>query len=309
MSMKRTVGAAAVAAALGFSALTLNAGFANSTPPLDPTQPPCPNCHGGNPGGSHAPESPPPQQTTPAPTQQTTEAPRSTAAPTTHSSAPPTTQTTAPHTTAPQTTTPPPTHSSVAPTSTQSGPPRTTPSGSQTTGPRGTGSTERPTGQTTPPAGQSTTPPGGKSPSGTRATPALVAPSTQPPHPAFVPHGNLKANEQVGGPTDINVNFTIVNQGAPTPPPQRGHGWNDGRAPGRQPPNWFGPPPQGGWDAGQPPPGGWNRPWENRPPRDMAVARVDFGPFALDTFTVIPVFNWQFGGWGYWYFGLWIPLF
>jgi hypothetical protein len=28
-----------------------------------------------------------------------------------------------------------------------------------------------------------------------------------------------------------------------------------------------------------------------------------------DTFTVIPVFNPFFGGWGFWYFGVWIRLY
>jgi hypothetical protein len=41
----------------------------------------------------------------------------------------------------------------------------------------------------------------------------------------------------------------------------------------------------------------------------VAVARADFGPFAYNTFTVVPVFNWQFGGWGYWFFGVWVPLY
>lgn len=111
----------------------------------------------------------------------------------------------------------------------------------------------------------------------------------------------------MGGPTDLTVGFSIVGHGAPPPPPQRGFGWNDGPAPGHPPPNWVGPPPQGGWD-GPPPAGGWNRPWVG-PPRDIVVAQVDFGPFAFDTYTVIPVFNWMFGGWGYWYFGVWIPLY
>ncbi len=111
----------------------------------------------------------------------------------------------------------------------------------------------------------------------------------------------------MGGPTDLTVGFSVVGHGAPPPPPQRGFGWNDGPAPGHPPPHWEGPPPQGGWD-GPPPPGGWNRPWDG-PPRDVAVARADFGPFAYNTFTVIPVFNWQYGGWGYWFFGVWVPLY
>lgn len=49
MSMKRVVGAAAVAAGLSISMATLNAGTAYSAP-LDPP-PPCPGCHGGGGGG------------------------------------------------------------------------------------------------------------------------------------------------------------------------------------------------------------------------------------------------------------------
>ena len=73
------------------------------------------------------------------------------------------------------------------------------------------------------------------------------------------------------------------------------------------PPNWDGPPPPGGWN-GPPPPGDWNARYGG-PPRDIAVARNDFGRFAYDGFTAIPVFNPAFGGWGFWYFGDWIPLY
>jgi hypothetical protein len=111
----------------------------------------------------------------------------------------------------------------------------------------------------------------------------------------------------VGGPINAQAGFSIVGNGAPPPPRERGFGWNDGPPPGGPPPDWDGPPPQGGWD-GPPPAGGWNRRWDG-PPRDVVVAQVDFGPFAYDTYTVIPVFNWEFGGWGYWYFGVWMPLF
>ena len=63
----------------------------------------------------------------------------------------------------------------------------------------------------------------------------------------------------------------------------------------------------GGWN-GPPPPGGWNRPWVG-PPRAIVIAQVDFGPFSYDTFMVVPTFNFIFGGWGYSYFGVWIPLY
>ena len=286
MSMKRVVGAAAVAASVGISALTLNPGFVHSAP-LDPTPPPCPNCHGGGPAGGPGEGSQNPR----APeTPQTTEPPR------TQSTPPPNTQSTPP----------PGTHSSVPPSTAPSGPPgreTTTPPGAETTGPPSAHTT-------TPPAGQTTAPPSAQTtgPSSTGARPALVAPSTQPPHPAYVPRGvYVRGDAQVGGPTDASAGFSIVGHGAPPPPPQRGFGWNDGPAPGHPPPNWDGPPPPGGWN-GPPPPGGWNRPWFG-PPRDVVVARADFGPFAYDTFTVIPVFNWQFGGWGFWYFGVWVPLY
>lgn len=105
----------------------------------------------------------------------------------------------------------------------------------------------------------------------------------------------------------MDAGFSVVGHGAPPPPRERGFGWNDGPPPGHPPLHWFGPPPLGGWD-GPPPPGGWNRPWVWAP-RDVVVARADFGPFDFDDFMVIPVFNWEFGGWGYWYFGTWVPLF
>ncbi|WP_460010499.1 MAP_0585 family protein, partial [Mycobacterium avium] len=137
---------------------------------------------------------------------------------------------------------------------------------------------------------------------------ALNPPNTQPPHPPYVPrHDVVTASAQIGGPAGADVQFSIVGRGAPPPPREHGYGWNDGPPPHHPPPNWYGPPPPGGWD-GPPPPGGWNRPWDG-PPRDVAVARADFGPFSYNTFTVIPVFNWQYGGWGYWFFGVWVPLY
>jgi hypothetical protein len=117
----------------------------------------------------------------------------------------------------------------------------------------------------------------------------------------------LSGSLQVGGPTNAFGGFSIVGNGAPPPPLQGGFGFNIGAAPGVAPPNWFGPPPVGGW-GGPPPPGGWNSPWVG-PTFDVVAAQVDFGPFAFNTFMAIPVFNWIFGGWGYWYFGVWMPLF
>jgi hypothetical protein len=301
MSMKRVVGAAAVAAGLGISAITLNPGIAYS----DPTPPPGPTSHGGPGGGGGAPQSPPQpheppstQATQPPATHSTQPpAPQSTEAPAPHSTEPP-----APHSTQP------PAQSTEAPAPHSTEPPKNEPSGSPSGEP-----TTPPSGHegTTPPSEHEGTTPGGH-PTGAPSTevrPVLHPPSTQPPHPPYIPpRGDIaRGSVEIGGPVDITVGFSIPGRGAPPPPPQRGHGWNDGPAPGHPPPNWEGPPPQGGWD-GPPPPGGWNRPWGG-PPRDVVYAQRDFGPFAYNTFTVIPVFNWMYGGWGYWFFGLWIPLY
>ena len=91
MSMKRVVGAAAVAASVGLSAMTQNAGFAYAVP-LDP---PCPNCNSGPGGGPQEPAT-----TTVAPNTERTEprseppSTQSSAAPSTQSSAAPSTQST-----------------------------------------------------------------------------------------------------------------------------------------------------------------------------------------------------------------------
>lgn len=174
------------------------------------------------------------------------------------------------------------------------------------------------TGQNNPPNEHGQNPPQGgqtNAPANTQNPPpnnrqryaSLNPPDTQPPHPAYIPrHDTVTASAQIGGPAG-DVQFSIVGHGAPPPPREHGYGWNDGRAPGHPPPYWEGPPPPGGWD-GPPPPGGWNRPWGG-PPRDVAAARGDFGPFNYNTFTAIPVYNWQYGGWGYWFFGVWVPLY
>jgi len=64
-----------------------------------------------------------------------------------------------------------------------------------------------------------------------------------------------------------------------------------------------------GYSDPAPPPGRTNHGGPDGPPRDVVYAQRDFGPFAYNTFTVIPVFNWMYGGWGYWFFGVWIPLY
>jgi hypothetical protein len=289
MSMKRAVRAAAIAATISMSGLTLSAGPAFA----DPSQPPCPNCNGGgHPGGggpnsgpSHEPQSPAPQSHEPP-------SPQSSAPPSPQSSAPPSPQSHEP-----------PSPQSSAPGAPSSGPPNS--HGPESSAPPGAPSETPPSDRNSPPSSAPSA-----SPSGEPSRKPLAAPSTQPPHPPYTPHGAyLSGNADVGGPTDAHAGFSIVGHGAPPPPPEHAHGWNDGPAPGGPPPNWQGPPPQGGW-GGPPPPGGWNRHWDNPgPPRDVVVAQADFGPFQYNTYMVIPTFNWQFGGWGYWYFGVWIPLY
>ena len=287
MSTKRAVRAAAIAATISMSALTLSAGPAFA----DPSQPPCPNCNGGaHPGGggpnsgpSHEPQSPAPQSHEPP-------SPQSSAPPSPQSSAPPSPQSHEP-----------PSPQSSAPGAPSSGPPNS--HGPESSAPPGAPSETPPSGPNSAPSSAPNS-----SPSGEPSRKPLAAPSTQPPHPPYTPHGAyLSGNADVGGPTDAHTGFSIVGHGAPPAPPEHAHGWNDGPAPGGPPPNWQGPPPQGGW-GGPPPPGGWNRRWDG-PPRDAVVAQVDFGPFQYNTYMVIPTFNWQFGGWGYWYFGVWIPLY
>jgi hypothetical protein len=147
------------------------------------------------------------------------------------------------------------------------------------------------------------------SPQQTPNRPVLNAPSYQPPHePYYPPRGPiLRGTIQIGGPVDVPYGFWVPGQGAPPPPVQRGYGWSDGPAPGAPPPNWEGPPPSGGWN-GPPPPGGWNRPWTG-PPADASYGQNYFAPFTYNTYTVLPIFNWQYGGWGYWFEGVWVPLY
>jgi hypothetical protein len=110
----------------------------------------------------------------------------------------------------------------------------------------------------------------------------------------------------MGGPRDAPHGFSAPDHGAPPPPRQHGFGWNGG-PPGAPPPFWDGPPPPGGW-GGPPPPGGWNSPW-NGPARDWGYAQRDFGPFNYNGYNAIPMFNPIFGGWGFWLFGIWVPLY
>jgi hypothetical protein len=324
MSVKR-VGRAAFFASACVAALTFSAGTANGVPPLDPPPGGPNNTHspapGGGGGGGGAPQAPPstethapqpsaPQHSNPPQSQpsQTQSQPSQTHEP--QSSAP---QTHEPQSSAPQTHEPQ-SSAQQTPQSSASQPPQHGPQSSEPQGTHGNQPSGEPgSGHSGPPqsGGPSSVPANSPSngPGGHPNTPRVTAPPTQPEHPPYAPRGAiLQATVDIGGPGDARVGFSIVGQGAPPPPPQRGLGWNDGPAPGHAPPNWVGPPPHGGWD-GPPPPGGWNRPWSGPPARDYSYAQRDYGAFAYNNFTVIPTFNPFFGGWGYWFFGVWIPLY
>ncbi len=54
--------------------------------------------------------------------------------------------------------------------------------------------------------------------------------------------------------------------------------------------------------------GGWNQPWQGTPV-DASYGQNYYAPFTYNDFTVLPVFNADYGGFGYWFFGTWIPLY
>ena len=151
--------------------------------------------------------------------------------------------------------------------------------------------------------------PGGPGPGPVPGGPGPGGPGPGGPGPGGpMPRGAYdRGNDQVGGPRDAPRGFSTRDHGAPPPPPARGFGWNDGPPPGGPPPNWDGPPPPGGWN-GPPPDGGWNNRW-NGPDRGLAQAQGDFGPFNDGGYNASPLFNPVFGGWGFWFFGDWIPLY
>ena len=37
--------------------------------------------------------------------------------------------------------------------------------------------------------------------------------------------------------------------------------------------------------------------------------RRNYGPFNYNGYNAMPLFNPAFGGWGFWFFGTWIPLY
>jgi hypothetical protein len=302
MSIKRIAAAAAVAAGLGASATVFDAGFANSVPcpawQHDKTCDPPPANQGPGFGGTSS--------FTPGPSQVPGATSRVTSLPPQF--------TTTPHgTTGPGSTT---TTNNKVTTTTTTAVTTTSPWGGSTTTTTSSPWAGSTTTTTSPgwSSGQGPTPSAGWS-SGQQPGPSypprpvLNAPWNQPPHPPYIPpHGDIpRGSAQYGGPVDLPWGFYLPGRGAPPPPRLRGYGWSDGAPPRHPPPNWEGPPPPGGWD-GPPPPGGWNRPWVG-PPRAVDYGQRYFAPFTYNTFTVLPVFNWQYGGWGYWYFGVWVPLY
>ena len=108
------------------------------------------------------------------------------------------------------------------------------------------------------------------------------------------------------GQRNIRDNWRAPGQGAPPPPDRGQQGWNDGPPPGGPPRDWDGPPPPGGWN-GAPPPGGWNRHWDG-PDRGIDQGRFDHQPFDYDDYQAVPIWSPDMGGWGFWFFGIWIPL-
>jgi hypothetical protein len=299
MSMKRVAAAAAVAAGLGASVTVFHAGFANSVPcpnwQHDKTCDPPPVNQGPGFGGS-SPVPTPGSQVPGAGTPHVTTSPPGVT----------TNVTTSPPGVTTNVTTSPPWSGSTTTTTSPPWSGSSTPSTSAPWSGSSTPSTSAPwSGTTTQPGQLSSSPP-------TTTITVLNAPTTQPPHPPYYPPRGpiLRGTSQIGGPVDLPGGFYGWGQGAPPPPPPpppNGYGWNDGPAPGHPPPNWEGPPPPGGWN-GPPPPGGWNRPWDG-PPRDVSYGQSYFAPFSYNSYTVLPVFNWQYGGWGYWFDGVWVPLY
>jgi hypothetical protein len=277
MYLKRTTGAAAIAVGIGISAALTSVGPAAAAPcDQSPNQPSCQPTPAG-PGGQqgNGPQSPQnngsqaPQTSTPAPQQNN----------------------------------PPQTGQPNSPQPQQSN----TPQNGQGNSPQGPQRNPSQNPQENPPGGRQDNPQGNP-PQESPGNASNPAPGQQQEPGRYVPNGHFdRGNAQVGGPTDAPHGFSTPDNGAPPAPPEHGLGWNDGPAPGGPPPNWEGPAPAGGWD-GPPPAGGWNRHYDG-PQRDIAAARADFGPFNYNGYTATPIFNAESGGWGFWFFGVWIPLF
>jgi hypothetical protein len=41
----------------------------------------------------------------------------------------------------------------------------------------------------------------------------------------------------------------------------------------------------------------------------MSYGQNYFAPFTYNNYAVVPVFNSQYGGFGYWFMGIWAPLY
>lgn len=287
------IGAAAIAIGVGMTGATFGVGFANAFPLAPPcndsSQATCQPSPGGGDNGQSGNNKAPQSTQNNAPQSTPPQSPQNNGSQGGgNNNAPQNTQNNAPQSTAPQSpqnNEPQSGGNNNAPQSTQSNAPQNPQGGNDNKEPQD--------GNNAPPSTQNNAPSSG--------------PSEEARQP-YRPSGALnQGNDQVGGPRDAPHGFSTPENGAPPPPPEKGPGWNDGAAPGAAPANWDGPPPAGGWD-GSPPPGGWNRKYDG-PARDISQARNDFGSFNYNDYTAIPVFNPTFGGWGFWYFGVWIPLF
>jgi hypothetical protein len=106
-------------------------------------------------------------------------------------------------------------------------------------------------------------------------------------------------NRGPGGPGD--------NRGAGRPGDYRGPG--DNRGPGG-PGDYRGP--GGPGDYRGPSPWDHNARWGPPPPdlgwRGIDQGRFDHQPFNYNGSWVTPIFNPDFNNWGFWFFGIWIPL-
>jgi hypothetical protein len=111
--------------------------------------------------------------------------------------------------------------------------------------------------------------------------------------------------------------------GGPGGPPQGGPGGPGGHEQGPPPEGQGGPGGPGGpGDRGPGGPGdrgpGGPSPWDHNPgwgppPPDQAwrgldQGRFDHQPFNYNGSWVTPIFNPDFNNWGFWFFGIWIPL-
>ncbi|MDT5335022.1 MAG: hypothetical protein QOD90_527 [Mycobacterium sp.] len=109
-----------------------------------------------------------------------------------------------------------------------------------------------------------------------------------------------------GGPGDRGGPGGPDDHGGPGGPDDHG-GPGDRGGPGG--PQWGGPDPRGGPDYH----GGPGGPEWGPPPPDLGWRGIDQGRFDHQPFNyngnwVQPIFNQDYNNWGFWFFGIWIPL-